>query len=482
MTPSHFSTNHDMPAISDTALVHHHDETLTSTASEAPRDSKRAEREALELRRAFCAELKALRERRGITLHAIAESTKVSEALFIDLERCDLARWPTGIYRRAFFREYSTLVGLPPELAVSEFVRLFPEDVEGRSSEALVPGPLRLTLARPLWRHSPARAIAAVIDLVIVFAAAVAFTQLAPVNLWVALGLAALVYHTVGTLLQGCSFGTWWLRMSKRGFRSITPWTLLMLALAAPAAAQEQSPFKPEVGQAGKDVVWVPTPEVMVEKMLDMAKVTPQDYVIDLGSGDGRNVIGAAKRGASALGVEYNPNMVELSRRLAKEAGVADKAQFVEGDMFVADISKASVMALFLLPSNLLRLRDKFLDLRPGSRIVSNTFSIQDWQADATETINDCQQWCTAMLYIVPAKIGGTWRVGSDVLELKQEFQMLSGTWTTGGQATPVSGSLRGTDLTLKAGDRSITARVQGNQIDGTVANGSAKSSFRATR
>jgi hypothetical protein len=113
---------------------------------------------------------------------------------------------------------------------------------------------------------------------------------------------------------------------------------------------------------------------------------------------------------------------------------------------------------------------------------VSNTFSIQDWQADATETINDCQQWCTAMLYIVPAKIGGTWRVGSDVLELKQEFQMLSGTWTTGGQATPVSGSLRGTDLTLKAGDRSITARVQGNQIDGTVANGSAKSSFRATR
>jgi precorrin-6B methylase 2 len=271
--------------------------------------------------------------------------------------------------------------------------------------------------------------------------------------------------------------------MRKRRLQSKTPWALLLvLALAVPASAQEQSTFKPEVGQAGKDVVWVPTPEVMVEKMLDMAKVTPQDYVIDLGSGDGRNVIGAAKRGASALGVEYNPNMVELSRRLAKEAGVADKAQFVEGDMFVADISKASVMALFLLPSNLLRLRDKFLELRPGSRIVSNTFSIQDWQADATETIDDCQQWCTAMLYIVPAKVGGTWKAGSDVLELKQEFQMVTGTLTSGGQATQVSGSLRGTELTLTAGDRSITGRVQGNQIDGSMINGSAKSAFRATR
>ena len=166
--------------------------------------------------------------------------------------------------------------------------------------------------------------------------------------------------------------------------------------------------------------------------------------MIDLGSGDGRNVIGAAKRGANALGVEYNPDMVTLSKRLAMEAGVADKAQFVQGDMFLADISKANVMALFLLPSNLLRLREKFLELRPGSRIVSNTFSIQDWEADETVTIDQCEQWCTAMLYIVPAKIGGTWKVGSDVLELKQEYQKLSGTWTSGSQATPVSGFLKG--------------------------------------
>jgi hypothetical protein len=497
IAPSHVGTNEDMPAVSETALVHHHDEALTSTARalsadtrsvrlQPDLDSQRAEREAaaFELRRAFCAQLKAARERKGISLQMISESTKVSERLFADLERCDLSRWPTNLYRRAFFREYAALVGLPGQSTVSEFVRLFPEDLENAPSEALVPGPLRLTLARPFWRHlSPMHAIAAGLDLVMVFAGAVAIAQLAQVNLWVALGVMAVAYHTVGTSLRGCSLGTWWLRMRKRRLRSKTPWVLLLaLAVATPATAQEQSTFKPEVGQAGKDVVWVPTPEVMVERMLDLAKVTPQDFVMDLGSGDGRNVIGAAKRGASALGVEYNPNMVELSRRLAKEAGVADKAQFVEGDMFVADISKASVMALFLLPSNLLRLRDKFLDLRPGSRIVSNTFSIQDWQADETVTIDDCQQWCTAMLYIVPAKVGGTWKAGSEVLELKQEFQMITGTLTSGGQATQVSGSLKGTDLTLKAGDRSITARVQGNQIDGTMTNGSAKSSFRATR
>ena len=208
----------------------------------------------------------------------------------------------------------------------------------------------------------------------------------------------------------------------------------------------------PRSDKPGKDVVWVPSPPVTVERMLDLAKVTPQDFVIDLGSGDGRNVIGAAKRGANALGVEYNPDMVELSKRLAKEAGVPEKAQFVQGDMFVADISKANVMALFLLPSNLLRLRDKFLDLRPGSRIVSNTFSIQDWTADETVTVESCEQWCTVMLYIVPAKVDGKWRVGSDVLELKQEFQMVSGTLTSGGQSTPVTGSLRGEDLTLKPG------------------------------
>ena len=144
--------------------------------------------------------------------------------------------------------------------------------------------------------------------------------------------------------------------------------------------------------------------------------------------------------------------------------------------MFLADISKANVMALFLLPSNLLRLREKFLELRPGSRIVSNTFSIQDWEADETVTIDNCEQWCTAMLYIVPAKIGGTWKIGSDVLELKQEYQMLSGTldlWRSGDAGLripaglPISRSRRGR--------RQITGRVEGNTIDGTLTDGSAQ-------
>jgi ubiquinone/menaquinone biosynthesis C-methylase UbiE len=173
--------------------------------------------------------------------------------------------------------------------------------------------------------------------------------------------------------------------------------------LVGPAALQE--PFKPQVGQKGKDVVWVPTSPALVEKMLDLAKVTADDFVMDLGSGDGRMVIAAAKRGARAVGVEFDPNMVTLSRQLATEAGVADKATFVEGDMFEADISKATVLALFLLPDNLRRLEPKFRDLQPGTRIVVNTFGIPDWNPDATEEITEnCTSWCTAMLYHVPPR------------------------------------------------------------------------------
>ena len=142
--------------------------------------------------------------------------------------------------------------------------------------------------------------------------------------------------------------------------------------------------YEPKVGQAGKDVVWVPSPESTVEKMLDVAKVTSQDFVVDLGSGDGRNVIAAAKRGARALGVEYNPDMVELSKRNAAKAGVGDKATFVQGDMYAAEFQQATVLALFLLPDNLLKLRDKFAALKPGTRIVANTFGIEEWTADET--------------------------------------------------------------------------------------------------
>ena len=147
-----------------------------------------------------------------------------------------------------------------------------------------------------------------------------------------------------------------------------------------------QKPFEPVSGQAGKDVVWVPTPQATVDRMLDLTKVTPKDFVIDLGSGNGITVITAAKRGATAMGVEFNPDMVTLARRLASKAGVSAKATFVQGDLFEVDLSKATVITLFLLPEINERLRPKLLDLKPGTRVASNTFDMGDWQPDARAT------------------------------------------------------------------------------------------------
>ena len=245
-----------------------------------------------------------------------------------------------------------------------------------------------------------------------------------------------------------------------------------------PAAPAEE--FVPQVGQAGKDVVWVPTPPELVETMMDLAKVTPQDFVMDLGSGDGRNVIAAAKRGANALGVEYNPNMVQLSKKNAAAAGVGGKAQFVEGDMYKADISKATVMALFLLPSNMLELREKFLNLRPGSRIVSNTFGIEGWNPDQTVTIEKgCSAWCTALLWIVPAKVAGTWKSANGSLVLQQDYQNVSG--TLNGMAIN-NGKLQGDQIRFTVGTTEYTGKVAGNRIEGSVRSGGPAESWTATR
>jgi SAM-dependent methyltransferase len=252
-------------------------------------------------------------------------------------------------------------------------------------------------------------------------------------------------------------------------------------AQAAPAA---QEGFQPQVGQAGKDVVWVPTPYVLVEKMLDMAKVGPQDVVMDLGSGDGRNIIAAAKRGARAIGVEYNPNMVELSRKTAAKEGVSDKATFIEGDMFEADISKATVLALFLLPDNLRRLTPKFLDLKPGTRIVVNTFGIEGWAPDESDTSGgDCGSWCQSLLWIVPAKVAGVWRLPKGELALSQSFQVIAGTLTVGGTSTPiVNGKLRGEQISFSAGGNEYSGRVNGDSISGAVKSASGNSDWTATR
>jgi len=269
-----------------------------------------------------------------------------------------------------------------------------------------------------------------------------------------------------------------------RGVISVAILTMTAGSTFAQAQQAQQPPtatkeYEPTVGQAGKDVVWVPSSPAIVEKMLDVAKITPQDFVIDLGSGDGRNVIAAAKRGARALGVEYNPDMVELSRRNAAKEGVSERATFVQGDMYEADISQATALILFLLPDNLGKLRDKFLTLKPGTRIVDNTFAIPGWEADVTEKVEEgeCTTWCTALMWIVPAKVEGTWRMPDGEVTLTQQFQLLSGAVTVGGKTVQIdSGRMRGDAITLTAGGVQYSGRVNGGTIEGVVtANGSSR-------
>jgi hypothetical protein len=259
---------------------------------------------------------------------------------------------------------------------------------------------------------------------------------------------------------------------------------LCVLAVAVPALAQtapQAKPFQPQVGQGGKDVVWVPTPQSLVDKMLDMAKVTSQDFVMDLGSGDGRTVITAAKRGARAMGIEYNPDMVELSKQNAAKEGMTDRAEFVKADLFETDLSKATVITMFLLPDINLRLRPKILDLKPGTRIVSNTFTMEAWTADEVATVGeDCTSWCTALFWIVPAKVAGTWTTSGGGLTLTQEFQMVSGTMKQGAASVPVSeGRLRGDEITFAVAGVVFKGKVNGDTMQGTNDKGA---SWTATR
>jgi len=249
----------------------------------------------------------------------------------------------------------------------------------------------------------------------------------------------------------------------------------LLLAAAgtlafAQTAKKDDPVYEPAVFQAGKDVVWVPTPQIVVDKMLDLAKVVPGDFVMDLGSGDGRTVITAARRGARALGVEYNPEMVALSVRNAQKNGVADRAKFVKADLFQTDFSSATVITMFLLPDINLKLRPKILDLKPGTRIVSNTFTMDDWEADAVVdlgTDGGCTaSWCTALLWIVPAKVGGIYRVSQGDLVLIQKFQMLSGTLNIDGKMHPLTGKVTGEDFSFSAGGRTYRGHLRGKSLD----------------
>jgi SAM-dependent methyltransferase len=256
--------------------------------------------------------------------------------------------------------------------------------------------------------------------------------------------------------------------------------TLFLCFFSVSVFAQE---YEPSVGQEGKDVIWVPTPESLVQAMLDVAKVTPNDFVMDLGSGDGRIVIAAARRGAKAVGFEYNPDMVALSKRNAEKAGVSVKATFLKADIFESDFSKATVITMYLLPQLNLKLRPIILALKPGTRVVSHSFTMGEWEADQTVE----QEGRTAYLWIVPANVDGTWKCrmpgGTAELHLTQQFQNAQGTMKLNGKVFTLSDvKLEGEKVRFVADKKAYSGSVNGNAMEGTVASGAPEEKWSAER
>ena len=251
-----------------------------------------------------------------------------------------------------------------------------------------------------------------------------------------------------------------------------------------PRGKQGKKPYEPEFGQEGKNVIWVPTADSLVERMLDMAQVSPNDYVIDLGSGDGRTVIAAAKRGARAHGIEFNADMVEFSKRRAEAAGVAGRATFEKADLFETDLSKATVVTLFLMEWINVKLRPKLLQLKPGTRVVSNTFAMADWLPDeAARVTHACEHYCTALLWVVPAQVAGTWQLSPGRLHLTQAFQHVSGKLAAWGTTTEIAaGRMRGDRLTFTVRGSEYEAVLKGDTLEGTITTGKTKRPFRATK
>ena len=239
------------------------------------------------------------------------------------------------------------------------------------------------------------------------------------------------------------------------------------------------APYVPTVGQSGKDVIWVPTPDSLVERMLRMARVTASDVVVDLGSGDGKIAIAAARNfRAKSRGIEFNPDMVSLAREQAKAAGVGEVVQFINGDIFAMDFTDATVITMYLLPSLNLRLRPKLLEMRPGTRIVSHAFTMGDWEPDEVSAADGR----TAYLWIVPANANGAWRVqhagphGTESIDitLTQRYQKLEGNAQRGNRLSPVAGTLQGDRLRFtlndsESGERVFVGRVVEDRIEGRV-------------
>jgi precorrin-6B methylase 2 len=244
----------------------------------------------------------------------------------------------------------------------------------------------------------------------------------------------------------------------------------------------ENKEFVPHEGQAGKDVIWVPTPNSLIKAMLDKAKVGPGDFLVDLGSGDGRIVIEAAKRGARAVGIEYNPDMVKLSEESAKREGVADKAKFYNMDLFEYDFSEATVVSMYLLSELNLRLRPKLLEMKPGTRIVSNTFNLGAWQSDAeiyadaskddnSDDNHAAYNWDWMGYYwVVPAKVEGNWKFRDGNLNLEQNFQLFHGNYNFDGKSVRIeNGKLTGNGITFSIDGVTYNGLVNNKKITGTT-------------
>lgn len=250
--------------------------------------------------------------------------------------------------------------------------------------------------------------------------------------------------------------------------------------------------YKPQVGQSGKDVVWVPTPDEVVQRMLRMAKVTPQDTVYDLGAGDGKIAIAAGKMGATAVGIEYNPDMAKLAQCYVQAENLTGKTRIIQGDVFVEDFSKATVVTMYLLPELNLKLRPTILDMKPGTRVTSHQFTMGDWEADETAEVD----YRTAYLWIVPAKVQGTWTLREQgpgnaqyTVSLSQKYQKVSGDVSMGSTKQPLVGAtVRGEEIRFAFNDdkgvtRTLTGTVRGNELTGTLKGaGGAETKVSGTR
>jgi len=265
---------------------------------------------------------------------------------------------------------------------------------------------------------------------------------------------------------------------------------LLVAAAASLAAAPAAAQAPPQIGQVSKDSVWVPTPERMIRRLLQLADVTPDDVVVDLGAGDGRIPVYAAKHfGARAIGVELEENLVLVSAASAKAQGVSHLTRFVRQDLFEFDLSAATVVALYISPGVMTKLKPRLLGLQPGTRVVSHYFTLGDWEPDETVRVEDR----TGYLWVVPADVRGAWTVttADDTLQvtIEQTHQQLTIEGERAGKAVPVfSKRLRGTEIGFVAFDangdtRHYRGRVEGARMSGDAEDqGGSRLGWSATR